>query len=143
MSAGRIVAVVAALIAVAVSFGLRSSGDDGVSTAQSATSSRQSSTGGSWTGGTPDSGRGLGPSDDTDDGTTAGSVRYLVEPVFRAPDSSIPRWFSMIAVFYSPAGIPDHVLARTVPNWVEGGPGGVTNIGNWNRSGHNRAAHRP
>ncbi|WP_181796701.1 DNA/RNA non-specific endonuclease [Streptomyces sp. WELS2] len=59
-----------------------------------------------------------------------GSVRYLVEPVFRAPDSSIPRWFSMIAVFYSPSGIPEHVLARTVPNWVEGGPGGVTNIGN-------------
>ncbi|MFF9313438.1 DNA/RNA non-specific endonuclease [Streptomyces sp. NPDC014748] len=59
-----------------------------------------------------------------------GSVRYLVEPVFRAPDSSIPRWFSMIAVFYSPAGIPEHVLSRTVPNWVDGGPAGVTNIGN-------------
>ncbi|MEV7125654.1 DNA/RNA non-specific endonuclease [Streptomyces sp. NPDC093260] len=59
-----------------------------------------------------------------------GSVRYLVEPVFRAPDSSIPRWFSMVAVFYSPAGVPEHVLARTVPNWVDGGPGGVTNIGN-------------
>ncbi|WP_234021881.1 MULTISPECIES: DNA/RNA non-specific endonuclease [unclassified Streptomyces] len=59
-----------------------------------------------------------------------GSVRYLVEPVFRAPDSSIPRWFSMIAVFYSPTGIPEHVLSRTVPNWVDGGPAGVTNIGN-------------
>ncbi|MGF1239451.1 LppU/SCO3897 family protein [Streptomyces sp. 2-6] len=80
-SAGRTVAVVAALIAVAVLFGLRSSGDDGSSTAQSTTSSGQSSTGGAWTGGTSadDSGGGLGTPDDTDDtdddtgdGTSAG-----------------------------------------------------------------------
>lgn len=74
-SAGRTAAVVAALIVVAVLFGLRSSGDDGSPTAQSTTSSGQSSTGGSWTGGTPgdDSGGGPGTSDGTDDATTAGS----------------------------------------------------------------------
>ncbi|MYS46336.1 hypothetical protein GTY23_35130, partial [Streptomyces sp. SID5998] len=79
-SAGRTVAVVAALIAVAVLFGLRSSGDDGSSTARSTTSSGQSSTGGAWTGGTSaDDSGGLGTPDDTDDtdgdtgdGTSAG-----------------------------------------------------------------------
>ncbi|WP_335979294.1 DNA/RNA non-specific endonuclease [Streptomyces sp. CA2R106] len=58
-----------------------------------------------------------------------GTVRYLVEPIYAAPDSSIPKGFVMVAVCYTPAGVPREAISRTVLNVVEAG-GGLTDIGN-------------
>ncbi|MFF2327193.1 MULTISPECIES: DNA/RNA non-specific endonuclease [unclassified Streptomyces] len=58
-----------------------------------------------------------------------GSVRYLVQPFFRTSQSSIPKGYVMIAVCYSPAGVPYLVTSRTVLNMVEAS-GTLTNIGN-------------
>jgi hypothetical protein len=58
-----------------------------------------------------------------------GTVRYLVEPFYAAADSSIPKGFVMIAVCYTPAGVPREAISRTVLNVVEAG-GGLTDIGN-------------
>ncbi|MFD8389969.1 DNA/RNA non-specific endonuclease [Streptomyces sp. NPDC059680] len=60
----------------------------------------------------------------------SGSVRYLVEPFYASPRSSIPRGYVMIAIAYTPAGVPNDVISRSVLNVVEPAGGGLTNIGN-------------
>ncbi|QLJ06592.1 DNA/RNA non-specific endonuclease [Streptomyces sp. NEAU-sy36] len=60
----------------------------------------------------------------------SGSVRYLVQPFFASPRSVIPEGFVMIAIGYTPAGIPAHVLSRSVLNVVEpAGGGSLVNLG--------------
>ncbi|MFJ9925936.1 DNA/RNA non-specific endonuclease [Streptomyces misionensis] len=60
----------------------------------------------------------------------SGSVRYLVQPFFASPRSVVPEGFVMIAIGYTPAGIPAHVLSRSVLNVVEpAGGGSLVNLG--------------
>lgn len=58
-----------------------------------------------------------------------GSVWYLVQPLFRNSQSSIPLSYQMMAIFYSPSGIPYEVESQPVANMVLP-PRGLTNIGN-------------
>ncbi|MGW0507807.1 DNA/RNA non-specific endonuclease [Streptomyces olivaceoviridis] len=59
----------------------------------------------------------------------SGSVRYLVEPFFASARSSIPKGFVMIAIGYTPAGLPNDVVSRSVLNVVESADGDLTNLG--------------
>ncbi|TJZ54662.1 hypothetical protein FCH28_13905 [Streptomyces piniterrae] len=58
-----------------------------------------------------------------------GSVWYLVEPFFRNSQSSVPKGYVMMAILYSPSGLPYGIDSQSVLNVVET-PHGLTNIGN-------------
>ncbi|MFF3919428.1 hypothetical protein ACFYZB_39570 [Streptomyces sp. NPDC001852] len=60
----------------------------------------------------------------------SGTIHYLVEPFFASARSSVPRGFVMIAIGCTPAGLPDAVVPRSVPNVVERADGGLVNLGN-------------
>ncbi len=57
------------------------------------------------------------------------SIRYLVGQFFASPESSILKGFVVIAIRYTPTGIPSYTISRSVLNVVES-PSGLTNIGN-------------
>ncbi|RBQ13949.1 hypothetical protein DP939_43310 [Spongiactinospora rosea] len=61
----------------------------------------------------------------------SGSILYLVEPFFRSDQSTIPKGFVMIAIRYTPTGVADYAIARSVLNVVEPISGdSLVNIGN-------------